>query len=67
MSHAAHMPYNVPPHGRKRPRRQMISYILYVQRLLGDAQGDLHEDAIASFATYRFPLRKFVVACTTSK
>ena len=37
----------VPTHG-KRPGRQRTSYILYVQRLLGDAEGDLHENAIAS-------------------
>ena len=38
-------------HGRRRPGRQRESYISYVQRLLRDAEGDLHKDAIASLAT----------------
>ena len=34
---------------------------------LGDAEGDLHEDAIASLATDQLNWRKFVVACSPAE
>ena len=59
-----------PNHGLRRPGRQRTSYISYVQKLLGDTENDLHEDAVASLATDRFTWftwRKFVVACSAAE
>ena len=53
----------LPTHGR-RPGRQRTSYILYIQKLLGDIENDLHSDAIALLASDRCSWRKFVVACS---
>ena len=57
----------VPTHGRRRPGRQKTSYMSYVQKLLGDTENDLHEEAIASLASDRFTWRKFVVACSAAE
>ena len=57
----------VPTHGRRRPGRQRTSYISYVQKLLGDAENYLTQNAIASLATDRCAWRKFVVACSAAE
>jgi len=53
----------VPPHGKRRPGRQRTSYLSYTQKLLGDTENVLPQDAIASLAMNRGAWRKFVVAC----
>ena len=57
----------VPTHGRRRPGRQRTSYLSYLQKLLGDAENDLNQDAIASLAADRCAWRKFVVACSAAE
>ena len=57
----------VPIHGRRKPGRQMTSYMSYVQNLLGDTENYLHEEAIASLAYDRFTWRKFVVASSAAE
>ncbi|KAI8498903.1 hypothetical protein Bbelb_233560 [Branchiostoma belcheri] len=43
----------VPPHGRRRPGRQRMSYLTYIQNMLGDTEGDLSPDNIAALAADR--------------
>ena len=43
----------VPTHGRRRPGRQRTSYLSYLQKLFGDKENDLNQDAIASLAADR--------------
>ena len=57
----------VPTHGRRRPGRQRTSYMSYNQKLLGDTENDLHEEAIVSLASDRFIWRNFVVACSAAE
>ena len=57
----------IPTHGRRRPGRQRTSYLTYLQKLFGDAENDLNQDAIASLAADRYAWRKFVVACSAAE
>ena len=57
----------VPTHGRRRTGRQRISYLSYLQKLFGDAENDLNQDAIASLALDLCAWRKFVVACSAAE
>ena len=57
----------VPTHCRRRPGRQRTSYLSYLQKLFGDAENDLNQDAIASLAADRCAWRKFVVTCSVAK
>jgi hypothetical protein len=57
----------VPTHGKRRPGRQRISYLSYIQKLKGDTNNDLHPDAIASLASDRCAWRTFVVACSAAE
>ena len=57
----------VPTHGRRRPGRQRTSYLSYVQKLFGDLENNLQQDAIASLAADRCAWRKFVVACSAAE
>ncbi|KAI8486765.1 hypothetical protein Bbelb_355130 [Branchiostoma belcheri] len=57
----------VPPHGRRRPGRQRMSYLTYIQNMLGDTEGDLSPDNIAALAADRRSvkmshLNRFLVA-----
>ena len=54
-------------HGRKRPGWQRKSYILYIRKLLGDTENNLHSNAIALLASDHCSWRKFVVACSAAK
>ena len=59
----------VPTHGSRRPGRQRTSYLSYihVQKLIGDAENDLNQNAIASLAADRCVWRNFVVACSAAE
>ena len=41
--------------------------MLYVQKLLGDTENDLHEEAIVFLASIRFTWRKFVVVYSAAE
>ena len=56
-----------PPHGKKRPGRQRTSFLTYVQRLLGDCDGMLQPDQIATLAQDRSKWRKLVVTCSAAE
>ena len=43
------------------------SITIHVQRLVGDAENDVNQDAIASLAADRCAWRKFVVACSAAE
>ena len=53
--------------GWRRPGQQRTSYLSYLQKLIGDAENDLTQDAIASLAADWCAWRKFVhvVTCST--
>ena len=52
-----------PTHGRRRPGRQRTSYLRYIQRLLGDDDGQLTSKQITDLAIDRKGWRKLTVAC----
>ena len=56
-----------PPHGKRRPGRQRTSYLSYIQRLLGDAEGMLQSDKIVTLAMDRGVWRSLVVACSAAE
>ena len=43
----------IPPHGNRRPGRLRISYLAYIQRLLGYEEGSIQADQIATLAKDR--------------
>ncbi|KAI8480549.1 hypothetical protein Bbelb_417290 [Branchiostoma belcheri] len=56
----------VPPHGRRRPGRQRMSYLTYIQNMLGDTEGDLSPDNIAALAADRRSWNGLVIACVAA-
>ena len=46
-------PRDDPTHSRRRPGRQRISFISYLQKFPGDAENDVNPDAIASLISFR--------------
>ena len=52
--------------GKKRPGRPRTSYLNYVQRLLGDNEGAMQEQQIATFADDRRAWSNLVVACSAA-
>ena len=55
-----------PTHGRRRPGRQITSYLQYIQRLLRDDNGQLTSKQIADLANDRKGWRKLTVACAAA-
>ena len=56
----------IPTIGKRRPGRPRTSYLNYVQRLLGDNEGAMQEQQIATFADDRCAWRNLVVACSVA-
>ena len=56
----------LPTHGRHRLRRQSTSYLQYIQRLLGDDDGQLTSKQIADLTSDRKSWRKLTVACAAT-
>lgn len=57
----------IPTHGKRRPGRQKTSYLVYIQKLLGDTDDMFQPDAIASLASNRSTWRTFVIACSAAE
>ena len=56
----------IPTIGKRRPGWSRISYLTYVQRLLGDNEGAMQQQQIAALADDRCAWRNLVVACYTA-
>ena len=56
----------IPTIGKRRPGRPRTSYLNYVQRLLGDNEGAMQEQQIATFADDCHAWRNIVVACSAA-
>ena len=50
--------------GKRRPGRSHTSYLTYVQRLLGDNEGEMQEQQLAALADDCRAWRHLVVACS---
>ena len=59
--------FYIPHHGKRRVGRQRTSYLSYIQKLLGDADGMLQPNAIQNLAQNRSVWRKFVIACCAAE
>ena len=57
---------NIPTIGKMRPGRPHTSYLTYVQRLLGDNEGAMQEQQIATVADDRRAWKNLVVACSAA-
>ena len=56
-----------PPHGRRKAGRPRTLYLTYIQQLLGDHEGMLQEQQIATLAKDCRAWRKLVVACAAAE
>ena len=56
----------IPTIGKRRPGWPHTSYLNYVQRLLGDNEGAMQEQQIATFADDHHAWRNLVVACSAA-
>ena len=56
----------IPTIGKRRSGRPRTSYLTYVQRLLGDNEGTIPEQHIASLADDRRAWRNLVVTCSAA-
>ena len=56
----------IPTIGKRRPGRPRTSYLTYVHRLLGDNEGAMQEQQIATLADDRPVWRNLVVACSAA-
>ena len=56
----------IPTIGKRRPGRPHTSYLPYVQRLLGDNEGAMQEQQIATLADDHRARRNLVVACSAA-
>ena len=56
----------VPTIGKRKPGRPRTSYLTYVQCLLGDSEGMMHEEQIAAIANDRSAWRSLVVTCSAA-
>ena len=54
-------------HGNRRPGRSRISYLAYIQGLLGYEEGSIQADQIATLAKDRSAWRSLVVVCSAAE
>ena len=54
----------IPTHGKRKPGRQRLLYLQYVQRMLGDLEGMLQSSQIEQMAQDHSKWKKLVVACS---
>ena len=56
-----------PPHGKRRPGRQRMSFLKYIQQRLGDYDDILKPEQMAKMAMDRLNWKKIVVACAAAE
>ena len=59
--------HSIHTHMKRRPGRQHISFLTYVQRLLGDDEGILQPSQISTLAQDRRSWKKLVVPCSAAE
>ena len=56
----------IPPHGKRKPRRQRTLFLRYIQHLLGDTDNMIGQGKLSELAQDRCGWRKLVVACSAA-